>query len=407
MCPRGGVFLGNRGWHRIADARWFEARSRHHKRVVEGVAEAAAAHPGDAIALQGVDDELYHSGFDGHPFLLVGAERVWRVPGDISAEDLHTAVAGGHASAGDRRGWRDSRRHRPRRLTAAQLGLSLLESKFHPLFMLNKPSLLDRLKAGIQKTRAGLLEKIEDAVSGRKEIDAGVLDELEYALITADIGTKTTSEILERIRQRVERAVTNSAQLKSLIKEQLLEILEATERPLPHIIEPPRVIMVVGVNGAGKTVIGKLTRRLQSEGKTVLLCAADAFRAAIERLKSGPSAGADLIRQQPGSDPSAVLFDALTAAKARKMDVVIADTAGRLHTKVNPDGGARRCATPPHALTDSRCAPRSPVGVGSHHRSKRIGTGAQVYRVECGHRNHPHQARRHGEAGGGGSFRAN
>ena len=205
--------------------------------------------------------------------------------------------------------------------------------------MLKKPSLLDRLKAGIQKTRAGLLEKIEDAVSGRKEIDAEVLDELEYALITADIGARTTAEILERIRQRVERhMVADSAQLKSLIKEHLLEILEATERPLPHVAEPPEVILVVGVNGAGKTTsIGKLTRRLQSEGKTVLLCAADTFRAAaIEQLEVwAQRAGADLIRQQPGSDPSAVLFDALQAGKARKVDVVIADTAGRLHTKVN------------------------------------------------------------------------
>ena len=205
--------------------------------------------------------------------------------------------------------------------------------------MLKKTSLLDRLKAGIQKTRAGLMEKIEDAVSGRKEIDADVLDELEYALITADIGTRTTSEILERIRQRVERhLVADSAQLKNLIKEHLLEILEASEKPLPHVAEPPEVIMVVGVNGAGKTTsIGKLTRRLQSEGKTVLLCAADTFRAAaIEQLEVwAQRTGAELIRQQPGSDPSAVLFDALQAAKARKMGYLIVDTAGRLHTKAN------------------------------------------------------------------------
>src|SRR5579862_6609095 len=215
----------------------------------------------------------------------------------------------------------------------------MIKSLFGSPTPASEPGLLERLKAGIQKTRAGLMEKLEDAVSGRKEIDAEVLDELEYALITADIGSKTTTEILERIRQRVERhQVADAAQLRSLIKEHLLGILEATERPLPHVAEPPRVIMVVGVNGAGKTTsIGKLTRRLQSEGKTVLLCAADTFRAAaIEQLEVwAQRAGADLIRQQPGSDPSAVLFDALTAAKARKMDVVIADTAGRLHTKVN------------------------------------------------------------------------
>ena len=202
-----------------------------------------------------------------------------------------------------------------------------------------EPSLLDRLKAGVQKTRAGLMEKLEDAVSGRKEINAEVLEELEYALITADIGAKTTAEILERIRERVARhLVGDAAELKGLIRQYLLEVLEATERPVPQVAEPPAVIMVVGVNGAGKTTsIGKLTRRLQSEGRSVLLCAADTFRAAaIEQLEVwAQRTGVDLIRQQPGSDPSAVMFDALQAGKARKIDYVIVDTAGRLHTKEN------------------------------------------------------------------------
>jgi fused signal recognition particle receptor len=202
-----------------------------------------------------------------------------------------------------------------------------------------EPSLLERLKAGVQKTRAGLMEKLEDAVSGRKEISAEVLEELEYALITADIGAKTTAEILERIRERVARhLVGDAAELKGLIRQYLLEVLEATERPLPQVAEPPAIIMVVGVNGAGKTTsIGKLTRRLQSEGRSVLLCAADTFRAAaIEQLEVwAQRTGADMIRQQPGADPSAVLFDALQAGKARKVDYVIVDTAGRLHTKEN------------------------------------------------------------------------
>ena len=200
-------------------------------------------------------------------------------------------------------------------------------------------SLLDRLKAGIQKTRSGLMEKIEDAVSGRKQIDGEVLEELEYALITADIGAKTTAEILERIRQQVDRnLVADSAELKNLIRQHVLEILQATERPVPMVAEPPAVILVVGVNGAGKTTsIGKLTRRLQSEGRSVLLCAADTFRAAaIEQLEVwAQRTGADLIRQQTGSDPSAVAFDAVQAAKARKVDYLIVDTAGRLHTKTN------------------------------------------------------------------------
>jgi fused signal recognition particle receptor len=202
-----------------------------------------------------------------------------------------------------------------------------------------QPSLLDRLKAGIQKTRAGLMEKLEDAVSGKKEIDADVLDELEFALITADIGAKTTAEILERIRQRIDRSQTGDiGELKSLIREHLLEILQATERPIPQVAEPPAVIFVVGVNGAGKTTsIGKLTRRLQSEGRSVMLCAADTFRAAaIEQLEIwAQRTGAELIRQQTGADPSAVVFDALHAARARKVDYMIVDTAGRLHTKTN------------------------------------------------------------------------
>jgi fused signal recognition particle receptor len=201
------------------------------------------------------------------------------------------------------------------------------------------PSLLDRLKAGVQKTRAGLMEKIEDAVHGRKEIDAEVLEELEYALITADLGTKTTTEILERIRDRVARhQVGDATELKKLIREYLLEVLQASERDVPRVAEPPAVIMVVGVNGAGKTTsIGKLTRRLQSDGKKVMMCAADTFRAAaIEQLEVwAQRTGCEFVKQQAGSDPSAVLFDALQSGKARKVDYVIVDTAGRLHTKAN------------------------------------------------------------------------
>lgn len=201
------------------------------------------------------------------------------------------------------------------------------------------PGLLDRLKAGVEKTRAGLMEKIEDVVAGKKEIDAEVLEELEYALITADIGARTTGEILERIRQRVDRgSVADASELKRLIREYVLDVLRATEREPAIVATPPAVVMVVGVNGAGKTTsIGKLTRRFQSEGKSVLLCAADTFRAAaIEQLEVwGQRTGAEVIRQQAGADPSAVLFDALNAARARKVGYVIVDTAGRLHTKAN------------------------------------------------------------------------
>src|SRR3954452_14173012 len=200
-----------------------------------------------------------------------------------------------------------------------------------------EPTLLDRLKAGIEKTRTGLVDKLEDAFSGKKEIDADVLDELEYALITADIGVKTTQEILEQIRLRVDRKQLGNAQeLKSLIREHLLEVLQANDRPMPRVSEPPAVVMVVGVNGAGKTTtIGKLANRYKQEGRSVLLCAADTFRAAaIEQLEVwGTRTDTQVIRQKAGSDPSAVLFDAVTAAKARKVDYVIVDTAGRLQTK--------------------------------------------------------------------------
>lgn len=202
-----------------------------------------------------------------------------------------------------------------------------------------EPNLLERLKAGVQKTRAGLVDRVEDLVSGKKEINADLLEELEYTLITADVGVKTATEILERIRQRVDRKLINDAgQLKQLIREHLLEVLEATERPIAHVTEPPAVIMIVGVNGSGKTTtIGKLTARFKSEGRGVLLAAADTFRAAAtEQLEIwGKRTETDVIRQKPGADPSAVVFDALQAARARKTDYVLVDTAGRLHTKEN------------------------------------------------------------------------
>ena len=128
-----------------------------------------------------------------------------------------------------------------------------------------EPNLLERLKAGIEKTRSGLVDRLEDAFAGRKEIDADLLEELEYALITADIGVNTATEILESIRERADRKqLGNAGEVKQLIAQHLLEVLEATDRPLPHVAEPPAVVMVVGVNGSGKTTtIGKLANRYQ------------------------------------------------------------------------------------------------------------------------------------------------
>ena len=202
-----------------------------------------------------------------------------------------------------------------------------------------EPSLLEKLKSGVQKTRAGLVSALEDALEGKKEINADLLDELEYMLISSDIGVRTTEEILERIRQRVERHQLNdAAELKGMIREHLLEILQASERAPARVAEPPAVILVVGVNGSGKTTtIGKLAARFKNEQRSVMLCAADTFRAAaIEQLEIwGERTGSPVVRQGPGSDPSAVLFDAVSAARARKVDYVIVDTAGRLQTKEN------------------------------------------------------------------------
>ena len=202
-----------------------------------------------------------------------------------------------------------------------------------------EPTLFEKLKSGIQRTRAGLVSRLEEVVAGKKEIDAGLLEELEYALIGADIGVRTTGEMLELIRQRVDRRqLGDAAELRQLIREHLVEVLRATQRAVAPVAEPPAVVMIVGVNGTGKTTtIGKLAHRYKAEGHSVLLCAADTFRAAaIEQLEIwGQRTGTEVIRQKPGADPSAVLYDALEAGRARRVDYVITDTAGRLHTKSN------------------------------------------------------------------------
>lgn len=201
---------------------------------------------------------------------------------------------------------------------------------------------LDRLRLAVRSTKEQLITRVEDIVEGRKEIDAALLEDLEAGLIGADLGVKTTGEVLEKIRQQVDRQTLKDPQgLKAALKQELLAVLESVagkDGPATIPEGSPRVIFVVGVNGTGKTTsIGKLAYRLRKDGKQVLICAADTFRAAaMEQLEIwAKRIGSEMIRQKPGADPAAVVFDSLQAAIARKADCVIVDTAGRLHTKSN------------------------------------------------------------------------
>jgi len=203
-----------------------------------------------------------------------------------------------------------------------------------------KPGFFERMKDAVTRTRENLSERIEEVVSFNKEIDRSTLDDLEATLIGADLGTTTTHEVLQKLRDKADRKqIKNVDELKRLLKEELLAILTAANsRPVQRVEGTPEVILVVGVNGTGKTTtIGKLAQVFRSDGKTVLLCAADTFRAAaIEQLEIwGERTGTEVIRTKAGGDPSAVLFDALQAATARHTDYVVVDTAGRLHTKTN------------------------------------------------------------------------
>jgi fused signal recognition particle receptor len=216
----------------------------------------------------------------------------------------------------------------------------MIQTLFGSLEEEKKPSFLDRMKEAVSRTRENLSDRIEEVVSFSKEIDRNTLDDLEATLIGADLGTTTTHEVLQGLREKADRKqIGDVGELKRLLKEQLLAILTtANSAPVQKVDGTPEVILVVGVNGTGKTTtIGKLSQVLRGQGKTVLLCAADTFRAAaIEQLEIwGQRTGTEVIKTKAGGDPAAVLFDALQAASARKTDYVIVDTAGRLHTKSN------------------------------------------------------------------------
>lgn len=197
----------------------------------------------------------------------------------------------------------------------------------------------ERLKQGLSKTSEGLVGRIDALLLGKKEIDADLLEELEEILITADIGMATTVELIRELEKRLGRnELKDTEALRSALRQELLARLEPYARSLDISAHRPFVILVVGVNGVGKTTtIGKLASRLVQDNKKVLIAAADTFRAAaVDQLAIwADRAGVDLVRHKEGGEPAAVVFDACKAALARDVDVLIVDTAGRLHTKVN------------------------------------------------------------------------
>lgn len=197
----------------------------------------------------------------------------------------------------------------------------------------------DKLKAGLEKTRKSFTEKIEQLVIGYATIDDEFLDDLEAVLLSADVGVATTSKLMTEIRKGIKEKVINSPDdLKPFLQDKISAMLVGQTQVEVASHEPPTVMLVVGVNGVGKTTtIGKLASYYHENGKKVLVAAADTFRAAaIDQLEIwGERTGTEIIKHAEGSDPAAVAFDAVQAAKARKADIVIIDTAGRLHTKSN------------------------------------------------------------------------
>lgn len=200
-----------------------------------------------------------------------------------------------------------------------------------------KGTFFSRLKEGLFKTRKNITGKINDVLSSFKSVDEELFEELEEILITSDVGVSTTLKILENLRIRVkEQNVKDPADVKELLKKEILNIMGDRGEKLG--IKSPTVILVIGVNGVGKTTsIGKIASRMKKSGKKVIIAAADTFRAAaIDQLEVwGNRVGVEVIKHQEGSDPAAVIFDAVSSAKSKKADILICDTAGRLHNKKN------------------------------------------------------------------------
>lgn len=198
---------------------------------------------------------------------------------------------------------------------------------------------LKKLKEGLNKTRQGITEKIENLFSNYGEIDDELFEELEEILITADVGMQTTMQLIDKLREALKaKKIKDASLVKDVFKEVVSDMLMDHSEGGFEVNHTPTIIMVIGVNGVGKTTsIGKIAHQLVQEGKSVQIAAGDTFRAAaIEQLKIwGDRVGVNVIHQSEGSDPAAVIFDAIQSAKAKKTDVLICDTAGRLHNKVN------------------------------------------------------------------------
>ncbi len=204
---------------------------------------------------------------------------------------------------------------------------------------IRKKSFFERLKSGLEKTRKLLLTNVDDIILGEKVIDQRLFDELEEALIMADVGPVFTYDLIGKMKEQVKRKELDRPELlKKVLRNQMTDILMKNERPLAIPVKQLYTIMVVGVNGTGKTTtIGKMAHQFKKEGRSVLLAAADTFRAAaIEQLAVwSQRVDVPLIKQQIDADPAAVVFDAIRAAQSGRGDLLIIDTAGRLHTKVN------------------------------------------------------------------------
>lgn len=201
-----------------------------------------------------------------------------------------------------------------------------------------KVSLFDRLKQGLTKAKQGITDRIDDVLKSYTKVDEELLEELEEILITADVGVNTTMDMIDSLRDKIKsKGITDPMDVREELKSIVEEIL-TNENSKLNVETSPTIILIVGVNGVGKTTtIGKLANRYKNEGKKVLLAAGDTFRAAaIEQLEVWSSrSNVDIIKHQEGADPGAVIFDAIKAAKARKVDLLICDTAGRLHNKTN------------------------------------------------------------------------